>query len=110
MAVEQRRSPRVQAALPVRWNRHQRTVEAVAGDINEHGMFLRTTETTPPGTLLELDVVEASGPIAMFGIARFVGATESGTGIGVEIYAIAHAERRRWIERYRSLLTSRPTS
>lgn len=108
MAVEQRRSPRVPAALPVRWNRHQRTVEAVAADINEHGMFLRTSETTSPGTLLELDVVKPSGSIAMFGIARFVGATESGSGIGVEIYAISHAERRRWLEQYHSLLTTRP--
>lgn len=96
-----RRSERVASALKVRWIKLPAIVEAVAADMNLNGIFLKTDVTTTPGALMQLEVELPDGPMSVFGAARFVGATQSGAGIGVEFVVIDELARTRWIAFYR---------
>jgi len=109
MRNSERRSVRVEASLPVRWLRAQNPVTVAATDLNVHGLFLITPTTIAVGYLMHLEVTLPSGPIRMMVVSRFCGHTNRGHGIGVEIFAIAKLEQRRWLEYYGQLLERRRT-
>jgi hypothetical protein len=75
----------------------------VATDINADGLFLATGLEAEPGELMQLVVELPDGPLQLLGSARFVGRTQSGAGIGVEIYGISDAGRARWLAYYEQL-------
>ncbi|MSP59169.1 MAG: PilZ domain-containing protein [Myxococcales bacterium] len=100
-----RRSQRVQAVLPITWIRRGLRQDITTADVSNDGMFLLTDDTVTPGSLMQLEaLVPGERPLLMFVSARFVGRTESGTGIGVQIYVVSDQDRRRWQRYYRGLL------
>lgn len=102
-----RRSERVPSSLPVTWVMRDRSVEVVAADVSAEGMFLRTSEQTTPGMLMRIEVqLPETPPIVLFAMARYIGRTSSGEGIGAEIYVASDADRRRWLKYYRGLLSA----
>ena len=101
---EKRRSARVATALPVRWLRAGRPVDAVATDININGLFLRTDTAPIESALMQLEVALPSQTVRFFGVARFVGNTAGGHGIGIEIHLIDEQARMMWNQYYRMLL------
>ena len=104
--VNKRRSERVPCNLPVAWIRQGKPQNVVAADASAHGMFLRTEESTLPGSLMQLEVAVPDGmpPLLMFVFARFIGNTSAGRGVGTEIYVISDRDRRRWSRYYRICL------
>lgn len=98
-----RRSERLATNLPVVWIRGTRLVRAVGRDVNLHGLFLCTDETTEPGSLMRLHVTLPDLTIELFVTARFVGRTISGQGIGVEIFAGDGPSHAHWVAFYRGL-------
>jgi hypothetical protein len=56
---------------------------------------------------MQLEVQLPDGVITMFVIARFVGKTMSGEGVGVELFLLGPEERRRWTRYYRRVLLAR---
>ncbi|SRR5258706_10575469 len=101
--ISRRRSERVSCAIHVRWRRAPVAVDLVARDVNQHGMFLATPATTVPNSLMHLEVTLPTGPITVFAVARFVGDTESGHGIGIELFLLDEIARRAWNANYRAL-------
>jgi hypothetical protein len=97
-----RRSARLASSLHVRWVRLPKTRELLAANINEHGMFLRTDATTSLDSLMQLEATLPGGAITMFAVARFVGTTVNGRGIGVEIRLMDEKQRQAWLAFYRS--------
>lgn len=100
-----RRSQRVAATLPVTWVRSGKRIGAFTGDIGGDGLFLRTDEVIDPGYLMHLEVsLPGEAPLVMFVCARFVGRTDQGTGIGVQLFVISESDKKRWNRYYRSQL------
>jgi len=104
MEKSRRRTERVACQIPARWNRAGGTVELTIGDASEQGVFINTREAAAPGALIQLEVVLPAASITMCLITRFVGATQSGSGIGAEIYLIGERERSLWSNYYKTLL------
>jgi hypothetical protein len=99
---KKRRSMRLSSNLRVRWIRLPKSRELVAASINEHGMFLRTDATTTLDSLMQLETtLPGGGVVTMFAVARFVGRTPGGAGIGVEIHLMDDKQRQAWLEFYR---------
>jgi hypothetical protein len=98
-----RRSQRVAASLPVTWVRRGVRTGCFTSDIGADGMFLRTDEETEVSNLMQLEVhLPGESPLLMFVSARFVGKTDRGKGIGVQIYVVSDQDRKRWHRFYRS--------
>jgi hypothetical protein len=76
----------------------------MALDMNIHGFFLATDETTTPGSLMRLTIALPEKTIALLGTARFVGRTVAGQGVGVEIFILDEASRSAWLSYYHSQL------
>jgi hypothetical protein len=107
-SMSKRRSERIAVTLPVRWIRRPNDVETIAIDMNIHGMFLRTDEPSVlPGQLMQVEVKLPEGSLELFVIARFVGLTERGLGIGVEIFVMDDVARGKWANYYRALAVQR---
>jgi hypothetical protein len=99
-----RRSRRIPSRLAVRVMRRGAWVTASAGDINEHGVFIRTEVKAWPGELLQFVIDLPDGPMNAFVVARFIGTTETGVGIGAEFYNLAEVDRVRWSRHFRAEL------
>lgn len=100
-----RRTKRVACQIPVRWHRRQGDLEVTATDVNADGMFLCSDEeTAPPGTLIQLLVQLPDRTLAVNAVVRFVGQTQSGRGMGVELFMMPVATRRQWLSFYRFML------
>jgi hypothetical protein len=95
-----RRSERLLVTLPVVWNRAGRAVSCVARDFNLHGLFVATDEIIEPSSLMHLRVALPERTIEMFVTARFIGRTQNGHGIGVEIFIIDDDSRTAWVKHY----------
>ncbi len=107
MKVGHRASQRVAAMLPVTWIRAGRRAGCFTGDISAEGMFLRTEAEVEPGSLMHVEVRVPGGELlTMFVRVRFVGRTESGRGIGVQIYVISEDDQRAWTRCYRRKLAA----
>jgi hypothetical protein len=102
--VDRRRTPRAPCDLPALWRRGRRTVNARIRDLNEHGLFLETPEVADLGYVVDLSITLPVGPIEVLGVARFVGVTRYGHGIGVAVYALSRDHRRHWEDFYRTAL------
>jgi hypothetical protein len=102
--VARRRTKRVSTSLMVVWHRRGGDVDAVATDINADGLFLLTDEVIDPGALMELRMMLPGGMLQVLATARFVGRTQVGNGIGVELFMLPAHARRRWLAYYRGLL------
>ena len=92
--------------MTVTWNRAGRAIACTAADINAHGMFLRTDEIVELGSLLHLAVQLSDRVLEMFVLARSVGKTAAGHGIGVEIFLIDDVSQRHWLASYDHLCAS----
>ncbi len=103
-AAQRRRSVRVPSSLEVSWTRRGVAVPAVAADINEHGLFVFTTMSAHPGELLPVRIELPGGAITAIVIARFVGISESGEGIGAELFVISDDDHLRWCRYYQAQL------
>ncbi|HZS40451.1 MAG TPA: PilZ domain-containing protein [Polyangia bacterium] len=103
-----RRSERVPCSIPVRWLRRSGVRELRAGDLNAHGMFLRCPEDVKllPEELMLLEVVLPDRVLTAFGIARFIGKSVNGYGIGLELFVMEDRTRRAWLAYYRSLVAA----
>lgn len=104
MSADRRRTPRLQCDLPVQWKRGWRDVLARACDMNADGIFIRTDETVELNHMVDVTVTLPTGKVTFMGVARFVGATRHGRGIGVSIHVISKEDRERWSAFYQSKL------
>jgi hypothetical protein len=102
----QRRSVRVPCRIPVRWRRQPNPIDLMAQDINQHGFFLSTEIAARPDELIHLEIDLPTQRIVVFGVARFVGATAQGRGIGVEIFVMDDRFEKAWTSYYRELLAA----
>jgi len=83
--------------IPLRFHSGDKQIEAIATDLNEHGMFIRTREPfTETPTLLELQI--AGRVVRAVVEPRYVGPSllDSGVGVGVEIVQISEQDRESW--------------
>ena len=101
-----RRTKRVSTALMVVWHRRGGDVDAVATDINADGLFICTDEVIDPGALMELRLQLPTGTLQVLATARFVGRTQVGNGIGVELFMLPNHARRRWLAYYRGIVAA----
>ncbi len=101
-----RRTKRIECNLPVQWIRRGIAQPAVARDLNAHGLFIATELDAQPMELLQIVIQLPDGPITACVIARFVGKSESGKGVGAELFTLSEADRRRWNRFYRAALRS----
>lgn len=104
MSADRRRTPRAPCDLPVEWRRGWKTVFGRARDLNADGFFLITPHTLALNFVMDLIVTLPDGPLAMLGVARYVGPTRHGRGIGVAIHAITKEDRARWHAYHRAAL------
>jgi hypothetical protein len=105
MTVDRRRTHRVACDLPVEWRRGWRLVVAHARDFDTDGLFLATAHTIPLNQTMDLVVTLPDGEqINIVGVARYVGVTRHGRGIGVAILAITDEDREKWLAHYRAEL------
>jgi hypothetical protein len=103
MSEERRLSPRVPCDLPVDWRRGLRTLRCRARDLNVNGLFVATEVPVPVGYAMDLCVHFPTGPLEILGVARYVGRTRHGHGIGVQVHVIDKKDSERWLVYYRSL-------
>jgi hypothetical protein len=96
MSIDRRRTPRAPCDLPVEWRRGWKTVMGRARDLNADGFFLITPHTLELNFVMDVIVTLPDGPVPLLGVARYVGPTRHGRGIGVQIHAIAKEDRARW--------------
>jgi hypothetical protein len=96
MHSDRRRTPRVPCDLPVEWRRAGRVLRCRARDLNEHGFFVSTEIPVDLHHVMDVMVMMPDGPLEVLGVARFVGATRYGHGIGIAMHAISSADRKRW--------------
>lgn len=101
--VQRRRSERISSCIRVRWIRAGEPLEGVATNINEHGLFLRIRSTARSRDLVRLEIDLPGGTIRGMGVVRYAGATPQGSGMGIELYQLAGAERRSWLCHYQRL-------
>jgi hypothetical protein len=102
MTTFRRRTERISATLPVSWKHRGKPVQAIAADINEHGMFIKTEVPVDPGQLLQISIALPDGPLSAFITVRFVGATQQGQGFGAELFLMMDDARDRWSQHYRA--------
>jgi hypothetical protein len=103
MSAERRLSPRVPCDLLVEWRRGVRTLKCRARDLNVNGLFLATEVPVDVGYAMDLCVHFPTGVLDILGVARFVGLTRHGHGIGVQVHVIDKKDSERWLVYYRSL-------
>ena len=96
MSADRRRTPRAPCDLPVEWKRGWKTVNGRVRDLNADGFFMLTPHTVELNYVVDVIVTLPDGPLPLLGVARFVGATRHGRGIGVAIHAITKEDRARW--------------
>jgi hypothetical protein len=99
-----RRSRRISSKLAVCWLRGGKEIPALVADINLHGMFIRTELDAWRDELLEVIIQLGDGPLRMCVVARFMGNTDSGRGIGAELFLVSKNDRRRWSQHYHATL------
>ena len=85
----------------MQWKRGWRDVDARAADMNADGIFIRTDETVELNHMVDISVTLPTGKVTFMGVARFVGSTRHGRGIGVSIHVISKEDRERWLAFYR---------
>jgi hypothetical protein len=102
MDDDRRRSPRVPCDLRVEWRRGLRTSWCRARDFNLGGLFIATEIPVELHYAMDLVVHLPSGAIEVLGVARFVGNTRHGHGIGVAVHSITDEDRARWLVFYRA--------
>jgi uncharacterized protein (TIGR02266 family) len=101
-----RRSERAHTSLPVRWLRGPLYVNTVAVLVNEHGLFLRTSEKTDVGVTILLQLLLPDGTLDVAATTRFVGTSEAGTGLGAEFQDLDKEARERWTTYYQDTLAN----
>ncbi len=106
MSVDRRRTPRIRCDLLVEWRRSPRIIECRARDLNVSGLFIRTEVPAALHYVMELVVHLPSGPLEVLGVARFIGNSCHGHGIGVEVHSIIDHARARWLAFYRAGLAA----
>jgi alkylated DNA nucleotide flippase Atl1 len=81
-----------------------------AADLNSDGLFLRTEMPVDLHYVMDLVIRLPAGPIEVFGVARFVGMTRYGHGVGVALHSMTKEESERWWTFYRAQVaaTSKP--
>lgn len=102
MSADRRRSPRVPCDLPVLWKRGWRTTPLRVLDLNADGVFIATSDKIDLNFLMDLVITLPDGDLSFLGVARFLGATRHGRGVGVAIHGITPEDRKRWQVFYRT--------
>lgn len=96
MSADRRRTPRAPCDLPVEWKRGWKTVYGRAKDLNADGLFLLTPHTVELNFIMDVIVTLPDGPVPILGVARYIGPTRHGRGIGIAIHSITKDDRARW--------------
>jgi len=104
MSAERRRTPRVPCDLPVEWRRGGKTLACRARDCNADGVFLSTAHTAELDHVMDVTLTLPDGPLSVLGVARFVGATRHGRGIGMAFHVLDRDDRARWHAFHRAAL------
>jgi hypothetical protein len=102
-----RRTERLAVNLSITWHRGNRSVPCRASDVNAHGLFIATDEDVEPGSLMYVTVSLPDRSLDLYVTARFVGRTQSGQGVGVEIFLIDDVSQAHWIAYYEGLVAQR---
>ena len=97
-----RRSVRVPVQIPVRVIAGSLVLQALATDLNEHGLFIQTTESVPSDPPLQLEISLPEGLVTLEGRPRFLGRTIWGQGIGIEFSHATDEARMTWLRYVRS--------
>lgn len=102
MTVNRRRTLRVTRELPAAWQRERAWIPVRVLNTSAQGLFLGTESEIVAGESIEVMVGIPGGPVSMTVIARFVGETRWGHGVGAQIVTISPADHDRWIRDYRA--------
>ncbi len=96
MNADRRRSPRVPCVLPVTWKRGGTSHQLRVLDLNADGVFIETTQPIELNYLMDLVLTLPDGDLPFLAVARFLGASRHGKGIGVAIHVMTPEDRKRW--------------
>ncbi len=91
MGIENRKQPRVEKLLVVRYQHGQDQHEFFTNDLSASGMYIMTSATYEPGTELEIEVIDGDRRVKVHGVVRwskkiplFSGKALEG-GMGIEV-------------------------
>jgi hypothetical protein len=101
MTVDRRRSFRARCDLAVTWRRGGRSIALSAVDFSARGLFVLTDADVDVQFVMDLVIHLPSGPIEVFGVARYVGDRGLGRGVGVALMSMDPEETERWWAYYR---------
>lgn len=90
----------------MQWRRGGRTFHLRAVDLNSHGLFLKTEMPVALHYVMDLVIVLPSGPIEALAVARFVGLTRYGHGVGVALHSMTKEESERYWAYYRAAMAA----
>jgi hypothetical protein len=93
---------RISVQVPVRVIAGGMVIQALGTDLNEHGLFLQTTESMPSDPPLQLEITLPDGLVTLEGRPRFMGRTIWGQGVGIEFSHATDDARFTWLKYVRS--------
>src|SRR5687768_3894703 len=96
-----RRTPRIDGAIAIRWRRGTKVITARTINLNAHGLLLQTDETIPLNQLMDLAAELPTGSVSFTAVSRFVGDTQWGHAIGVQIHVASAKDQEAWLKFYR---------
>lgn len=94
--------------MPVHWTRRRRPVKGEVKLCNMHGMFIETPAEAELGFIIDMTIEMPWGPMSCTAVPRFIGETENGRGIGVELHVMDRGDRELWNAYYRRVLAEHP--
>jgi hypothetical protein len=88
--------------IPVRLTAGAIVIQALGTDLNEHGLFVQTSESVPADPPLIIEITLPAGVVTMEGRPRFLGRTIWGQGIGIEFSHASDEAHASWLRYVRS--------
>jgi len=91
MGIEKRKQERIDKVLVVRYRHHDETHEFFTNDLSATGMYIMTSATYEPGTVLDIEVLDGDRRVPIRGVVRWskkASATASKAiegGMGIEV-------------------------
>jgi uncharacterized protein (TIGR02266 family) len=110
--IDRRRDRRYPCRVPLALSRNGQELAAQTEDVSFTGIFFRTDTPIPERQLVKLRLSLPPGgePLAVMGmVARNVPSRDGlPPGIGIQFYALAVADRRRWVQFVRAIAPAAP--
>jgi uncharacterized protein (TIGR02266 family) len=94
---EQRRHPRINVDLPVRYRSDAVSLDGRACDLSQDGLFFVSSYLDEPGgeIAIELDLPDSDVPLRLSGEVRWIDEAPLHAGMGIRFVNVAITERLR---------------